>query len=1305
MSMNAPYSTPTVDTQYGMGVSTDLTPTDQLKTLMSIFGPSKAYNADPQMFEPITSMTLSRALEPESEYMADTFITNFLKREGWWTFLAPPVRQENLSMRWRTYIANNSTLDAAPERTAAKYVNYRVENHYETMTRWSKGTEAIGDWFKTENGKKEVLFKISIITNAAYTTYKINVTYAVINNKMHWKEIQYKLGSAYGNLNEVFRQEYDVTFAMNKDWKFVQKIQALLDKILPYSNGFQPNMWVVTEGSLNYLRLMNDKMTKASQVGTELAVRNLNTGSSVIESMVPGVRIFEDMTLKNLENIGPDEMELLQSVALIGEYVIADAGNYIPQRHHNSKALYNHLGYQFVDAGINNWQTMTITNLIKNSGRWTSTGELHPDHFDLLKDLQVELNNSKVGIANKTLGPYFWNSDAATIDSGSGLTSSGSWRVIEDWGDMDPKYWPFELAVEHGEDAANYIMTKIDPQDLQNIRELRKAQKRMGEITNISADLQAYFFAIAALNANDTSSLLTRNMNGGVMPPSVDVNGNLYFEASPRHYVQITNRNAKDGAFEFVTVPEEKYDPQAPENAKAPSVPIGFGSETGKQTLAQMYREGDTRGWNVDFLRTIYNGVESENNVYAIMKSLYPRCELMDPSLLPYDQVSGDVETDSKNAFFINTNGTFSPAIWIKGVSKSNKEFTSEIQGMGRTGTTTKTFTSFADNIFGVDTNDSNTLKNILNASINDMNPTLLQVISSSNGDLLKDTFAQNKNLGPSLIESTGNKGDDTLSGFIKNHVLNAPKNVNQSNILTGVLGLVYTAYQKGKLSTPLKESMITSLGKSALKKRKREDIVAPPDDSSIWVNSGLTLSNTLWKNWARQARLKNPGVARFINSNIRPSHPTASGVPLTTEDNDDKLIYFEQAKTEFTADGSNQHIPTVYGNWQHSSAYVGESVQQQKKQQFAPSSAALPNLRNYANERQRYTDDLMETEEMYESAFDSEYDTTNVSNNTYPGATTSFTSPFVGSPQGGADNKFVEKTWLKLRFDYVVTQLAANPIARMAAIALLLSEVHRDSLLALAKVGIHGAPDSTFIHARPWIRIRADAMIIAQGGSSTARLGYNFEDVSRGYNSTNKVWSWHYTIWMNCAILNPRFIMVIPHVRARGYIGGMGDSLYTSPSQFNPNRLSYERDGFIFSTGCAFGKTTAKKVADPLSLMGKFDKRFIPHELREDVDTRVFNSSMPQWPSFHYYNYRYKFDQINRNTAMPDLLLFAAMRRSPPFHGMMSYGNQKTWDNVKQQYVNTPEGQGTGHLADFKTPGISKYLDGETQFEVNRYD
>jgi len=290
------------------------------------------------------------------------------------------------------------------------------------------------------------------------------------------------------------------------------------------------------------------------------------------------------------------------------------------------------------------------------------------------------------------------------------------------------------------------------------------------------------------------------------------------------------------------------------------------------------------------------------------------------------------------------------------------------------------------------------------------------------------------------------------------------------------------------------------------------------------------------------------------------------------------------------------------------------------------------------------------------------------------------------------------EKKWLVHRFNKLSIKID-DDIARMAALMLCLTKVCKSSLLNWVKEDLP-IPDCCFIIAQPWIRIRMSSGLWAEGGKSTAETGYNYEDVVLGFNSKNKTWHMHYTLWLGCFIYTPWKYIIMKDIKFEGYLSGMDDTINDDPTMFDAQNLDWTtvRSSFVFSCGATFSRDLALKTANPLCLYGKYNPKALPYNFANRKN--VFDPNGPLFPSFLFYEFLWGFTSINANTDI-DYSSYAAIRQSTYVPGMMLMANHFVYDDVTKDY--TKFHQGNGHLDSFHPPMLN-VLNGKVMFPNNKY-
>ena len=291
---------------------------------------------------------------------------------------------------------------------------------------------------------------------------------------------------------------------------------------------------------------------------------------------------------------------------------------------------------------------------------------------------------------------------------------------------------------------------------------------------------------------------------------------------------------------------------------------------------------------------------------------------------------------------------------------------------------------------------------------------------------------------------------------------------------------------------------------------------------------------------------------------------------------------------------------------------------------------------------------------------------------------------------------RIAKKHWLAARLDLLTKE--ENDEIRIVGMMAIFTRVSRGSLENWVDNRLP-LPDSCYVLAQPWIRIRTE-LLLAYDSRGVGELLYGHEDVSNQYNNTTKVWLIHYTIWLGAGVEFPTRLIILPDARLCGYLGGMDANIYTNMSEFDPRQIDFERvkSGFCFSMGANFGRERMLKECNPMPLFGRHISTTLPY--RFENRNQIFAIDKAAWPSFILYNNILGLTQINRTDAV-DQSSFGAMRGNADYIvGEMYMGHHRTMDNDGKW---TNYHGGTGHLLNISPP-FRAALDGKVEFLFNRF-
>ncbi len=296
-------------------------------------------------------------------------------------------------------------------------------------------------------------------------------------------------------------------------------------------------------------------------------------------------------------------------------------------------------------------------------------------------------------------------------------------------------------------------------------------------------------------------------------------------------------------------------------------------------------------------------------------------------------------------------------------------------------------------------------------------------------------------------------------------------------------------------------------------------------------------------------------------------------------------------------------------------------------------------------------------------------------------------------NPQG--HSVLVEKKWLVARFN-LLSDDNIDDFTRVASQLLCFTKATRQSLSNWVKRNLP-PPDCVQIIAQPFINIRTSCGIWAQSGKGTGEIAQWQQQTAVQYNGTHKRWITHYTTWLGAAVLNPLKIHIQPDVKFEGYLRGMSDDMIDR-RDWNPQQIDWTTCGscFVFSCGSTFSRDNARKEANPLSLFGAYDRKYIASNYKG----QLAKVTKPLWPSFHFYNSVWRFTDINADTILTNPESYQQMTDSTYQTGIMPICTHKIFSQSTRDV--TELYRGTGHLDPHDGP-LGDLLNGKVTFRQTK--
>jgi hypothetical protein len=1287
---------------------------DEIKAVSQYFGePIRDVNPSDSM--QTIAESLHQAFNNKKMEPVKTIIHEHVVRgDGWWYRFAPARRMDmNQPVDLLTW--ERQVMPQTPEDVPPQFVTHRSERTIQSLQRYELGARFKMDFFKQPEAVPIWRGTITQLISSTFAAAKIQTTYAVTKAKQHWKVRNQEEGRVYESLDRASLAERTHFGALNKYSKALYKLNIYVSQIMD-SDLVKPNMVVFPKGTLDLIA-QNSFHTEAFRVGESTQKKSLVSGGSALVDAIPGMTLYEDERW-SFSNTGGQEFEQFYKRTTIGQYYFVSGAKDQVGDSSSDFPVSNMLSFQCPSMERDAWETVNIKRLVDGSMRYDGDGRLSHYHEDMLDNLDNLTGISGLNIYDNLLDPYVWKSDASSSSDRS--PRGQGYRVVEHWGDVDPRHYDIKDQLAHGLRSKMNILKSgiLSHSDVQKLLKLKLLARTLNEVDDIDSPSVQGFAAAVAMNpenavGGNVSFFLRANRNGGVQLPNVDIDGGqarMFINVNGvALYMSYQTAGADDDGhghkagdiISYSAVPVADLGAKATGNLSnhtpiiAPKRPSGFGNVVGLRTLAQLHKNADNRGWDhfdKDMLQTAAEGMDLLDRYFLRLRQDYKMCEYFDPRFVPEWAKSGDSNLDSlcvaQSALFFDT-----PFPTMVRVPDGVKIET--IQGAGAkivefdNGKITEIGTNMGFNMGGGASPASvlggspqmgapgGTLATI--AAIKDiltrpeLDSSIKEQLLADGGLKLFSAYANSPLLGQSPILTKEIQALQNTNGRVSSFahlwvqfIANEADTSKRAKVFSGVLLL---AANSSRMSNELRRAYIDQLKRSVVsgsRKRSTDDhtiavAIASGNgtDSAAWVNSRLTISEKVWQALGRSTQGNANKARRVYQMIIRPADPRNPTLALGGDvhpagDVATNVAEITNTISRLTFARAKMGAAGVFDNNNSSKRQAGSGL-------YAPISRAVEDMANGLS-------------------FGGFSDGPHRIPLSMAGAPPSV-NPFVDQVDyvdsrdaRNVGSDIVQKKWLVYRLNELDNE--TDELVRIPAQLLALCKVHKDVVYNWIDRNLP-IPFSSFVVAQPWIRLRMGAALWAEGGSSTAENGYNYEDVVLQLNGLTKNWTLNYSTWLGCCIYDPSKFIILSDVLFAGYMGGYDTRIFSNPDSWdfrNPN--VDEASMFIFDCG---GGLTAKDVPEPLTLSMRYHDRSFPYNLSNRQE--VFERDRPLLPCAFYYLNMWGFHGLN-STSVIDRTTFEAERRSTFINEVMYSGPQRNWDTTTRDY--TKLSLGKGHIGKF---------------------
>lgn len=1314
---------------------------EDLNIMQEFFGPVKTPidpSFDRRTVAELLSMGFNGSIGPAKRFIH----AQLTEANGWWTVFAPPRRMDEMSViQIDSWFREN--LELAPEDTGPKFITHKTEAHTEQLLRYKIGARFRVDFFKTNAGQEVYMNTLYTIANATYAKMKELTILAITNSKQVWRDQndQTNTVSTQSPLDTTARERLEFGL-LSKDDHGIYKLWASVQAIFQTEN-LLPTMMVVPRGILTLIAFNSFEAGNASTRGEDTLNRRLTMGGQSIFNIFKGLTIYEDSIWSNTRQ----ERDMLFKRTTIGQWFFVD-GSEIKQICNPCETEEDILSIKVPSMGTNSMEKISIKQAIDNSMRYDDNGNLHP-HFDYIEqNLPQILEALGFEIQDDYIDPYMF---AVTGDDGR-----KQFKKIITYGDMDPRALSHRQTADFGKRAYQQmdkekVLTDLGKEALRQIMSLRETLSKPSDILNDS--FQGYFFAIEANPENKVnlarrpSYFLNSNSFGSVQPPYVerssgnnaaagtDANSRMYVLdpslPGERLYVHAIKSagtgNIKAGVTTgFVLAPLQYYtdgantaelrraefignnpdvlgdDDLVPVLVNAPSRPYGFGDITGLRTLAQLYDDVDSRGWDRALLKQAHDGIESIDAYFSWLEKLFPLNDFFNANFLPLHMVSGRLEEDTRNSAVSSLLGDQKYPVLVR-ISRTGENGLTMINlgGLGpvptagedKVGFSTEKVDDILRNMgfdFGDLTETAATLAALERASEKQgriylsegshtaEQATLIQILRQDQlsgaikNELLEnggvDLFQSYESLENNLGKSYGQyltqnvlkrSGDFRRFAWLWDQNISGSTDIASSaKLLDNILSAAQSPENVASISQGYIDRIISSNGNAGNSKKRSRDsdnkraleqsradraaegqLVA---DDNLYINSRLVLDRSVFQGLSQKIKNNDANLIAAFLSIIRPSDPEDSTKPLAGYSS---LNVFNDPLAQKSLRNALQEYE--YAAVKYRSQGTGTlghpGLLKGRKDEF------------------------------------NEYDDMTVPNTFYRKKGGPFTTQITLSddtqsscPPDEAATAIVSRPWVLRRLQEI-NRTIKDPFVKIPAQLFVLSRVSKDTVFNWIDNNLP-QPHRCIIYAQPWIRFIMAAAIVGIPGPNTAEIGYNHEDTILQLDGVIKDWTLHFTIYLGAFIYDPRNFMVLHDVAFAGYVGGYDTRMYHDLNKFEPSDLTHEDSVFVLDNGAMLKRTD---IPDPLSTRFKYDDRQTAYRL----DSRITQSQIPQIPAAIYYASLWGLNEINSNTDV-NRFSFNTEKEGSYANEWMFSGSQLSWSGPKEGHKELFIG--TGHIGTY---------------------
>jgi hypothetical protein len=454
----------------------------------------KNYRYDPFSRAPITTPFYQQYAERnEFEPLVSLTYNVIEKLDGWW-FKAAPVKKMKYNQPVKLTIYPRRALPQVPEDVPPPVWTSYGEEFMTQMDRYSAQFEVEAE-FLTFGGQAAsdmyTNYVSSLVTGAVISLkLKITATFMMAKQQQWIKGMKSDGAKNMLDVSHSERSFYCSVFRRNKGFYGTM----LYAKNLARQANFEFNMAVFPYGTLDKAAMNNfNSESFRNPSAIEMLIMG---GKRLAQNTEGGLTVYED-TKWSIAGMSKQEEEPFLHFSMHGGWCY-NRGNSDCSEDDDPNCKY---GFEYICKGQKNWCEKNLLTLYKESGRYTSSGDIDPHVFTVADSWDYMCRSCRLQPVEGRLDPMMYRVDADLLNTNRVGTV---YAVARRFGESDIRYSPLAEIRKHVRRMYAKMKEHLSDREIADIAALEATKKTLINVSNPTESQEGLIAAFAIANSPDT---------------------------------------------------------------------------------------------------------------------------------------------------------------------------------------------------------------------------------------------------------------------------------------------------------------------------------------------------------------------------------------------------------------------------------------------------------------------------------------------------------------------------------------------------------------------------------------------------------------------------------------------------------------------------------------------------------------------------------------------------------------------------------------------------------------------------------